>query len=412
MDAIQLGNRLRTVRERRGLSQQAVAAAIGLPRTAVTNIESGGRRVSTLELTKLAEVYGCSAAVFLPANAEPEEERLAIALHRTLPEMKEVREVGTEVRRLIDLCCEGAVLRQMLKQTIGQMLPDRAMPMRNVGDAIRQGEAVAREERRRLGLGDAPVRNVAGLISDQGIWTAAIGLPDGLSGLFVNHPVVGSVVLVNRRHRYVRRRFSWLHEFAHALFDREETMMATRRENSSERAEKRANAFAAAFLMPPGGVAEQLSGIDKGRPSRLAQIVYDVAGDSAVEAEVRARPGSQAITYQDVAILARHFGVSYEAAVWRLRNLDHVGADEAAALVGRKDVGNKYIRFLGFHELLGEGGASDAPERELRSQLTRLAIEAFRQGEISRGRLVEIGGKLSMDGDVLLELAEAVCPDR
>ena len=49
----------------------------------------------------------------------------------------------------------------------------------------RIGEVVAREERQRLRLGTAPIVNPAEMISDQGVWTAATDLPNGLSGLFV-----------------------------------------------------------------------------------------------------------------------------------------------------------------------------------------------------------------------------------
>jgi len=60
LDAVQLGNNLRAARERRGLSQVQVAEVLNLPRTAVTNIESGNREVSTLELTRLADLYRVS----------------------------------------------------------------------------------------------------------------------------------------------------------------------------------------------------------------------------------------------------------------------------------------------------------------------------------------------------------------
>ena len=411
VDMIQLAHRLRTARERCGMSQQAVADALELPRTAVTNMEGGSRSVSTLELTKLADLYRCSVTVFLAADKEAEAEDLSVVLHRALPEMEHAPEIETAVRRLLDLYCEGAVLRRMLDQSIEPAIPNYATQMRNVGDALRQGEAVAQEERRRLGLGNAPVRGIAEVISDQGIWTAATDLPDSLSGLFVNHPAVGLAILVNRQHWPVRRRFSYSHEYAHALFDRSETVTTTRRENSSDLMEKRANAYAAAFLMPPGGVTEQLAQFDKGHPSRLARIIFDVANNSKIEAEIRARPGSQVVTYQDVAVLARHFGVSYEAAVWRLKSLNHISANETAVLMNQKDVGNKYIKLLGFRELLDEGAPLAASEQELRSQLMRLAIEAFRQEEISRGRLLEVGRKLAIDGDELLELAEATRPN-
>jgi transcriptional regulator with XRE-family HTH domain len=50
LDAAQLGANLRAARDRRGLSQEDVARALGIPRIAVTNIESGSRSVSTLDI--------------------------------------------------------------------------------------------------------------------------------------------------------------------------------------------------------------------------------------------------------------------------------------------------------------------------------------------------------------------------
>jgi len=407
IDATQLGHRLQVARERRRLSQQAVANVLDLPRTAVTNMENGNRAVSTLELAKLAEVYRCSAASFFAASEEPGVEDLSVVLHRALPEMEHAPEVEATVANMLDLCREGTALRRILRQTIERTLPNYATRMTNAGDAIRQGETVARDERRRLGLGNAPIRNIADLIGDQGIWTTATDLPDSLSGLFVNHPAIGLAILINRQHRPMRRRFSRSHEYAHALFDRDETVTTTRRQNSSELSEKRASAFAAAFLMPPEGVAEQLAQIGKGRPSRRVQSIFDVANNSMIEADVRARPGSQAITHQDAAILARHFGVGFEAAVWRLKSLNRIGAKEAATLVQRKDTAKRSIELLGFHELLEEGAPPEACGQEFRSRLLRLATEAFRQEEISRGRLIEIGRKLSINGNELIELAEA-----
>ena len=52
-----LGERLRAVREYLGFSQEEVAAHLGIPRSALSNIESGQRKVDALELKKLASVY-------------------------------------------------------------------------------------------------------------------------------------------------------------------------------------------------------------------------------------------------------------------------------------------------------------------------------------------------------------------
>jgi Zn-dependent peptidase ImmA (M78 family) len=126
-----------------------------------------------------------------------------------------------------------------------------------------------------------------------------------------------------------------------------------------------------------------------------------------MEAELRTRPGSQAITYQDVASLARRFGVSYEAAAWRLKSLGHIGVGETNALLSQKDTGNRYMRELGLEDLSETGKISEPPEQELRGQLVRLAVEAFRQEEISRGRLIEIARKLFPDPSLLVRFAEA-----
>lgn len=52
-----LGEKLRKAREYVGFSQDEVATFLKVPRTAVTNIESGQRKVEALELKRLAELY-------------------------------------------------------------------------------------------------------------------------------------------------------------------------------------------------------------------------------------------------------------------------------------------------------------------------------------------------------------------
>ena len=52
-----LGEKLREAREYVGFSQDEVASFLKVPRTAVTNMESGQRKVEALELKRLAELY-------------------------------------------------------------------------------------------------------------------------------------------------------------------------------------------------------------------------------------------------------------------------------------------------------------------------------------------------------------------
>lgn len=63
-DRKMLGQRLRDVREYLGLSQDEVAKATDLARSAVSLIEAGQRKVDALELKKLAELYQRPASEF------------------------------------------------------------------------------------------------------------------------------------------------------------------------------------------------------------------------------------------------------------------------------------------------------------------------------------------------------------
>lgn len=63
-DRQKLGARLREAREYLGLSQDEVAKYLEIPRTALSHIESGQRRIDALELKKAAHLYKRPVAYF------------------------------------------------------------------------------------------------------------------------------------------------------------------------------------------------------------------------------------------------------------------------------------------------------------------------------------------------------------
>ena len=77
--------------------------------------------------------------------------------------------------------------------------------------------------------------------TSQGIWASAIELPDEMSGLFLRHPSVGTAILVNSSHPRGRKRFSYAHEYAHALLDRDRTIVVSSADTSSDMVERRAD---------------------------------------------------------------------------------------------------------------------------------------------------------------------------
>lgn len=74
-----IAQRLRDAREYVGLSQDEVANALGVSRPAVSQIESGGRKVEATELHLLARLYRRSVDYLLTGNdpAQPDSAQLA-----------------------------------------------------------------------------------------------------------------------------------------------------------------------------------------------------------------------------------------------------------------------------------------------------------------------------------------------
>jgi transcriptional regulator with XRE-family HTH domain len=56
-DRQMLGERLKEAREYVGLKQEDVAKKLGIPRSALSNIEAGSRKVDAIELAQLAKLY-------------------------------------------------------------------------------------------------------------------------------------------------------------------------------------------------------------------------------------------------------------------------------------------------------------------------------------------------------------------
>jgi|SRR5579859_4340582 len=88
-----LSRRLRETREYLGFSQEFVAEQLDIPRASISALETGKRKVSSVELKQLARLYKCSVA-FLLEEGETAEDMLAEdatvrALFRTMRELSE-----------------------------------------------------------------------------------------------------------------------------------------------------------------------------------------------------------------------------------------------------------------------------------------------------------------------------------
>src|SRR5690242_11073101 len=89
IDRAVLGTRLKEAREYEGFSQEEIAKYLGLPRSAISLIESGARGVDILELQKLAKLYKCTldqlTGTEKPKAVEPDSVRIVARATAALP---------------------------------------------------------------------------------------------------------------------------------------------------------------------------------------------------------------------------------------------------------------------------------------------------------------------------------------
>lgn len=85
-----LGERLREAREYLGLSQHEVSELLGVSRPAVTQMEAGRRKVSTLELREFARLYRRPYEWLVGEGGDqPPDDAVTQALYRTTRDLSE-----------------------------------------------------------------------------------------------------------------------------------------------------------------------------------------------------------------------------------------------------------------------------------------------------------------------------------
>jgi len=386
IDPAKLGKRLRDAREACGLTQEEVAQRLGVSRSTVAQMEAGSRLVEEHELSLLAYLYGRDARSFF-ASARGDGGGALTALFRVHPDLATAEPTREALRRAVALGRELTRVERMLGAPRRlAIVASYALPRPSgTWEAVVQGEQLAHDERRRLGLGLAPLPDVAELLERQGVRTGLIELPEDVSGLTVEAEDLGVLVLVNRGESSLRRRFSFAHEYCHVLVDRRRQSLVSARSKRREHLEVRANAFAAAFLMPREAVVRFLQAHGKGGPRRALVEAFDE--DGIFQARARSAPRSQDIHLVDVVLLANYFGVSRAAACYRLKSLRIITEHQLRELLEMDKAGSGSL----FERLLG---LDTAEERDTGERLGRRflepAFEAYRRGAISRRKLYEI----------------------
>jgi Zn-dependent peptidase ImmA (M78 family) len=209
-------------------------------------------------------------------------------------------------------------------------------------------------------LGFNPVTDIITLLELQlGVRVYIRRLDARVAGLFAFDEALGACMLLNASHPRERRTQTAAHETAHFISTRRRAEILEERENINTREERYASAFARAFLTPAPAVKQKFK-------------------------EITA--GAEKLTRRHVVILAHFFGVSREAMVRRLEELD----------LTREGTWDWFASYGGItdeqaQQVLGDLVSSDShkadADRPTTLRLGLLAAEVTQQELLSEGQL-------------------------
>jgi len=420
-NAQSLGARLRQLRLANGKSQSELATALGLSRSTVAQMELGKRLVRAEDIDRLATVYGCSSdGLFVSSFSAQEVQRdaddLLANVAQTIPEL------GADTRALAELSKAVAISRALteVEQALGldyyfSEPPSYQFKAPSTSwEAVHQGYVAAEEERRRMNLGDAPIRDVDETFATCRVRATRIAMPESISSLFLHTAGTGILIVVNRLLPVEKRRFQYAHGYAHAFFDREHRWLACRLDDQQSLPESRASAFASRFIVPETGLRRYLHSLGKdtlGRSGGAVQKLFSERVGSSVErrpirVDGRNRRGATPINSCDLTQIACYYGVSRSLAAHSLRNLRYMTEDEFEA-VERQEAEGTTARA---QEALDLRVADVESGRDaFRSRLLALTVEELRRGDIDRERFSELAllvGLTDSEQQALLDSVE------
>lgn len=328
-----------------------------MARTTLVAIEQGRRLWRPSEIQRLAATYDTTANELL--RGEAVHANLVLRFRKLCGAGEEPAE--SAARLLNDLVRAETEMEDLLGIRRTWNYP----PVRAIlpGDVHAQAETDAMELRQWLGLGQAPVRDLIGLLElDLGVRVYVRPVDSRVSGLFACDPAVGACILLNAKHPPARRAQTAAHELAHLLSARDAPAIHYRHGQGTSREERYANAFAQAFLTPRRAVGERLQALTA---------------------------SSGTLTRRAVILLSHAFGVSREAMVRRLEDLRLVGRGAWDWFQANGGITQEHVR-----EVLGDLDQSEAQASNLRGaatlRLTALASEVYRKELLSEGQMASL----------------------
>ena len=246
-----IGTRIRALRQRRGLSQDALAHVFGFKdRQTVSAIETGLRSLTAQELVVAADKLDVGLDYFADPFRLDGEGRFSWRQNGVPHEQLHAYEqtAGQWIGAYRTFAAETGRRAALMRKALGLTKASR------FEEAMDAGERFADE----LDLGPVPALGLASAMeAELGILVLMVDAQEGISGAACRLPELDAV-LISRSEIAGRRHFDLAHELFHILTW--EAMPPEYIEDASDfggsRVEQLANNFAAAVLMPSSALGE------------------------------------------------------------------------------------------------------------------------------------------------------------
>jgi transcriptional regulator with XRE-family HTH domain/Zn-dependent peptidase ImmA (M78 family) len=347
MDKVVLGQRLAEARDVAGMTQESVARAVGLERTAILLLEKGERNLKVPELVRIAQVLGRPLSYFVeePVPAAASRRSAPNAAHDSTRALDvELDQFATDVRGLLELSLVGPAER------------DETFRVPRTHDEAERTSATVRT---RVSLGAGAVEDLGRVCEAFGLHTFATHFgeagPDGACVEVESTKGSVGVAVINGDSASGRRRMTLAHELGHWLFGDAYDAQA------SADSEQMINSFAIHFLAPRAGVNKVWS-----------ENSYLSVRDRALTVGVV-------------------FRLSWSAAISQLRNVALISHEERERLSANEPRSGDYLR-------LGLSWKDELEAPYLSPAFTSACLMGYTAGKLAESRVLELlRGMLSVD---------------
>ena len=342
-----IASRLRQARKELGITQEEVAKAAGFKSHQILlNIEKGTRTVKVAELVRLAKLYERSVDFFFGVD-QPKSRPLVI--WRDKQDQHAAKRIE---QKFLNYCETYARLEELADHKPTAFFLDSEKKIENVKEAVSYGESLGKA----MGLGSRPAQELTTVLENRYSVKILILNAGNAGSAASTKGTFGAGILLNLCNSPWRRNYDIAHELFHLTtwekFNLEDIHCTS--DTKKSRIDMLADAFASALLLPGMVVIE----------------------------EFKNRVKNRSFSYIDCVTIARQFGVSTEALLWRLLNLNQIKKEEA-----EKAMNSSSLKSIDRTERIRDWKKEP---KKYSPRFVTIAFECLQKGRMSRTKFAEL----------------------